>query len=177
MINSTGLATPLGPVGQIGIVVPDIRAMEARYERTFGIDSWLRYTYTPSVVPHLEFRGAPGVFSVHLALGGTDPQIELLEPVAGPSVYHEHLDTVGAGLHHLGVFVDSLDQAIATMTGLGYDPVQLGRGYGLDGDGGFAYFDTARDYHVMLEAIEVPSRRRPGRPDWSETMTLLEETT
>lgn len=46
----------------------------------------------------------------------------------------------------------------------GYDVLQSGRGYGLDGDGGYAYFDTERDFEVIVEAIEVPKRRR--EPDF-----------
>jgi hypothetical protein len=36
----------------------------------------------------------------------------------------------------------------------------LGRGFGLDGDGGVVYFDTESGLGVVLEAIEVPAPRR-----------------
>ena len=41
---------------------------------------------------------------------------------------------------------------------------QTGGGYGLDGDGGYAYFDTVASFGVILELIEVPKRRR--EPDF-----------
>lgn len=47
------------------------------------------------------------------------------------------------------------------VVGRGYRVTQTARGYGLNGDGGFAYFDTERDLGVVVEAIEVPVARRP----------------
>lgn len=163
--------TPLGKVGQVGIVVNDIVASADRYAELFGVDEWLRYTYGPALVPDLGYRGEPAAFSMHIALGGTDPQIELIEPVTGPSVYHEHLRDHGPGIHHLGVHVASFDAAVRAMTGRGYRVLQYGRGYGLDGDGGFAYFDTIADFGITIEAIEVPRRRPAPLDTWNRTTT------
>ncbi|MGW6461491.1 VOC family protein [Streptomyces sp. NPDC055078] len=157
--------TPIGPVGQIGLVVQDIARAADHYGGLFGIGAWDRYTYGPGFVPELEYRGRPSAYSMHIALAGSGPQIELIEPVAGPSLYTAHLDTHGPGLHHLGVFVDCLDEAIATMTGQGYELLQLGRGFGADGDGGFAYFGTAH-HPTLVEAIERPRRRKPPLAAW-----------
>ena len=70
----------------------------------------------------------------------------------------------GEGLHHLGFWVDSLTEAAAEFTASGYEAIQTGAGYGLDGDGGYAYFDTSAELGVILELIEVPKRRR--EPDF-----------
>ena len=51
------------------------------------------------------------------------------------------------------------------MVAAGYDLLQSGYGYGLDGDGGYAYFDTERDFGIIVEALEVPRRRR--EPDFT----------
>lgn len=160
--------TPIGPVGQIGILVADIVAASDHYQRIFGVTEWRRYTYGPGFVPDLWYRGRPTGFSMHIALGGTGPQLELIEPLAAPSIYHEHIRAHGYGIHHLGVFVASLDEAITTMTAHGYELIQYGRGYGLDGDGGFAYFDTSHDHHTTIEAIEVPRRRRAPLVSWAQ---------
>ena len=98
---------------------------------------------------------------MRLALAGAGPQIELIEPLTGPSLYHEWLDEHGEGLHHIGMRVPDLQAGIRDMAERGWDVLQSGRGYGLDGDGGFAYLDTtAEDLGVILELIEVPARRR-----------------
>lgn len=84
--------------------------------------------------------------------------IELLQPVRGPSIYHEWLERHGEGLHHLGFWVDSLDETISVMRRRGFEVLQSGRGLGVHGDGGFAYFDTGGTHGVILEAIEPPSQ-------------------
>lgn len=90
--------------------------------------------------------------------------IEYLQPLEGPSVYHEWLEAHGPGLHHLAFWVDSLDAAVEEMRGAGFELLQSGRGFGAEGDGGFAYFDTERELGVVYEAVEPPSvRREPER--------------
>lgn len=153
------------PIGQIGIVVRDLERALERYSALLGLGPWSGYMYGPTTVPALTYRGQPGGYSMRLALAGGSPQVELLEPLEGPSIYHEWLDSRAEGLHHLGIYIDSLADAIESMTSAGYALLQSGSGYGLDGDGGYAYFDTERDATVILEAIEVPRRRR--EPDFT----------
>ena len=154
--------TPLGSVGQIGIVVPDLTAAIDLYGPMFGIAEWTCYRYTQEFMPWSRFGEESGAFEMEIAMGGAGPQVELIQPLTGPSIYHEFTSLGGSGLHHLGVFVDDLDAAIARMEESGYHITQTARGYGQNGDGGFAYFDTERDLHVVVEAIEIPALRRPG---------------
>jgi methylmalonyl-CoA/ethylmalonyl-CoA epimerase len=153
-------------VGQVGIVVRDLeRALEC-YSARWGLGPWAGYVYGPATVPQLTYRGEPGRYSMRLALAGASPQVELLQPLEGPSIYHEWLESRPPGLHHLAVIVESLAGAIESMAGAGYDLLQSGYGYGLDGDGGYAYFDTEKDFDLVLEAIEVPKRRRAPDFRW-----------
>ncbi len=138
---------------QIGIIVHDLEVAIERYSRIFACTRWIVYTYGPDNVQDLTFRGGEGHFKMRLALADSDPQVELIQPLEGPSLYHEH----GEGLHHIGMRVPDLDEGIRER---GYPVLQSGRGYGLDGDGGFAYLDTEKDLGVILELIEVPQRRR-----------------
>ena len=62
----------------------------------------------------------------------------------------------GEGLHHLGYYVDDIEAAVAAMAERGYAVLQAGRGFGVDGDGAYAYFDTERDFGCVLEAIVGP---------------------
>jgi methylmalonyl-CoA/ethylmalonyl-CoA epimerase len=87
-------------------------------------------------------------------------QHELIQPLDGPSIYHDFLaERPGGGLHHIGLVVPHLDPAVAQMEAAGYRVIQGGRGYGLRGDGGFAYFDTEPTLGVLLELIERPAER------------------
>jgi methylmalonyl-CoA/ethylmalonyl-CoA epimerase len=102
------------------------------------------------------YRGEPAVFAIRLAFSSTTPQLELIQPLAGPSIYDEWLASHSYGMHHLGVVVSSLTDAIAEMRAVGYEVIQSGAGYGPAGDGGHAYFDTADALGYLLEAIEPP---------------------
>jgi methylmalonyl-CoA/ethylmalonyl-CoA epimerase len=149
------------PVGQVGIVVRDLDEALERYTGEWGVGPWRCWTYGPATVPDLGYRGERGEYEMRIALWGESPQVELIEPVRGPSIYHEWLDEHGEGLHHLAVHVESLDEALGEMSASGHEPVQWGRGYGTNGDGGFAYFDTRPLLATYLELIEIPSVRTP----------------
>jgi hypothetical protein len=150
---------------QVGILVRSVADALPRYDALLGGGPWRGYHYHPGTVPELRYRGGPGAYWVTLAFNATTPQVELLEGVEGPSIFHEWLERRGYGLHHLGFWVESLAASISAMNAEGYEVIQAGAGYGLDGDGGFAFFDTERDLGVVLEAIEVPRRRR--EPDFT----------
>jgi catechol 2,3-dioxygenase-like lactoylglutathione lyase family enzyme len=152
-----------GP-SQVGILVDDLESALSRYDSLWGGGPWRCFRYAADTIPVVTYRGEPGRYSIWLAINQTTPQIELIHPVTGPSIYDEWIDRRGPGLHHLGFWVDSLDEAVSAMEAAGYPLLQSGSGYGLDGDGGYAYFDTERDFDVVLEAIEVPARRR--EPDF-----------
>lgn len=154
------------PIGQVGILVSDLERALERYSTLWGLGPWSGFAYGPDTVPALTYRGEPGRYSVRIALAGQSPQVELMEPLTGPSIYHEWLESRREGLHHVAVMVASLHEAIGSMQAAGYDVLQSGSGYGLDGDGGFAYFDTEGDFDIIIEAIEVPSRRRPPDFTW-----------
>jgi len=148
------------PACQIGILVRDLETAARRYSAVWGNGPWRCWTYGPALLSEQRYRGGPARFAVRVALNSATPQIELLQPIEGPSIYEEWLERHGESLHHVAVAVDSLDGAIASMERAGYGCIQLGRGFGLDGDGGFAYFDTEDELGVVLEAVERPANRR-----------------
>lgn len=148
-----------GP-SQIGILVDDLEAALERYDALWGGGPWHCYRYAADTIPSLTYRGRPGEYSIRIAINATTPQIELIHPLTGPSIHDEWIERRGPGLHHLGFWVDSLAETVASMGAAGYAVTQSGGGYGLDGDGGYAYFDTEHDLDLVLEAIELPKRRR-----------------
>lgn len=152
------------PVVQVGLVVRDLERAMAAYSGIWGVGPWRVYAYGPGLLASQTFRGRPAEFSMALALAGSDPQLELIQPLEGESVYTEWLERHGEGLHHVAVEVDSLEQTTREMEDAGYAMIQSGLGFGPDGDGGFAYYDTERDLALVLEAIEEAARiREPER--------------
>jgi catechol 2,3-dioxygenase-like lactoylglutathione lyase family enzyme len=150
---------------QIGILVSGLEAALARYQQFWGLTSWRGFVFGHDTIPCMTYLNNPGRYRVRIAISDSTPQIELLEVLNGPSIYDASIEERGEGLHHLGFWVDSLSAGIAAMKAEGYEPIQTGSGYGLDGDGGFAYFDTRAIFGVIVELIEVPKRRR--EPDFT----------
>jgi hypothetical protein len=98
-----------GPSGslaitQLAIVVKDLRATMELYRRTLGWGPWEVYEFfSPPVLHDTVTRGVPTAFTVHLASTQVGPiNVELLQPVSGPSIFQEWLDSHGEGIHHIG---------------------------------------------------------------------------
>jgi methylmalonyl-CoA/ethylmalonyl-CoA epimerase len=144
-------------VHQVGVVVADIEQAIDAHSRLLGLgrEAWRRASFDRGSVETLTFRGDPASFSMKLAFTGSDPEIELIEPVDGPSIYREWLAERGESIHHLAVLVTSLTQATAAMEAAGFDVIQAGHGFAPQGTGGFAYFDTAHSLGYVLEAVEL----------------------
>jgi methylmalonyl-CoA/ethylmalonyl-CoA epimerase len=158
-------STGIGSIDQVAVVVRDLDAVMERYAAQLGIGPWDIYTYGPHRMHTMTFRGRdqPYVMKLALAQVGTT-QYELIEPVEGPTTYHEYLDQRGEGLHHLGYYVDDIDTEIARMATLGYPLLQSGRGFGVDGDGAYAYFDSEAGLGCIVEAILLP--RQMPEPEY-----------
>lgn len=151
---------PLRQINQVALVVRDLDAAMRRYWETFGIGPWKVYTYGPPLVREMTYRGKPQEYRMRLALAQVgSPVLELIQPLSGDNIYVEHLDRKGEGLHHVGVFVPSFDEAVAEAQRQGFSVLQSGRGYGRHGDGGFAYLDTEALLGMIVELIEVPRER------------------
>lgn len=75
--------------------------------------------------------------------------VELIEPLDGPSTYTEHLDAGGTGIHHIGCFAfDDPRAAVERYEDAGIQVVQSGRFEGLE----FWYLDMREELNgVLLE--------------------------
>jgi methylmalonyl-CoA/ethylmalonyl-CoA epimerase len=148
---------PIKSVDQVAVVVRDLDEAMRRYSEELGIAPWSVYTFTPEWIREMTFRGREQPYSMKLALAQVgETMYELIEPLDGPNTYQEFLDARGEGLHHLGFFVEDLDATIREMQEKGFAVLQSGRGFGVDGDGGYAYFETDGALGCIVEAIELP---------------------
>ena len=149
-------------IDQVAVVVRDLDAAMHEYTEKIGIGPWDVYTYGPHRMHTMTYRGEQRPYVMKLALAFSGPTMyELIESVEGPNVYEEFLAGHGEGLHHLGYYVDDIHAEIANMKSLGYDLLQSGEGFGLHGDGAYAYFDTAGPLGCIIEAIELPKEMPP----------------
>lgn len=153
---------------QIGILVPDIEQAIAGYGSLFGLQDWRVWTYGPDFVPAMTYLGQPAEYEMVLALTDTSPQIELIQPTSGRSIYTDWIEQRGYGLHHIGTVVDDLAGAAGELRAAGFAEIQTGAGYGMHGDGGYAYFDTLEALGLIVELIEVPRVRREPHRRWRD---------
>jgi methylmalonyl-CoA/ethylmalonyl-CoA epimerase len=145
----------LKSIDQVAVVVRNLDTAMREYSEKVGIGPWDVYTYGPHMMHAMTYRGErrPYVMKLALAYKG-DVMYELIESVDGPNIYEEFLEEHGEGLHHLGYYVDDIQAEITTMEQLGFPMIQSGEGFGAEGDGAYAYFDTIASLGCIIEAIE-----------------------
>lgn len=149
-------ALGIASIDQVAVVVRDLDKAMTEY-LALGIGPWQVYTYGPHRCSPMTYRGREQPYVMKLALAMVGPTMyELIESVEGPNCYEDHLAAHGEGLHHLGYAVPDIDIEIARMEAMGYPLLQSGRGFGVDGDGAYAYFDTEGKLGCIVEAIAFP---------------------
>jgi catechol 2,3-dioxygenase-like lactoylglutathione lyase family enzyme len=154
------------PIFQLAFVVRDLEPALERYSALLDVAPWRCYRFGAWHHATCEYRGAPSDFAVRLALNDAEPQLELIEPVEGRSTHRDWLEERGESPHHVGVIVDSVDEAVAEMAAAGYEVVQRGSGFSPQGDGAWAYFDTAAHLGLLVEAVEPPTSMPPVDFTW-----------
>ncbi len=152
-------------VTQVAWVVDDLdRAVETQW-RVFGIGPWHYYLYDRSLLSMMRRHGADTEYAMDTAVANAgSTRLEIVQPVSGDTVYTEFAEKHGfGGIHHFGLAVDSMQEALEAARRAGFAVTMEGAGYGLDGDGYFAYLDTEKVCGITLELMERPKRRRTPR--------------
>jgi len=149
-------------VTQIAIIVEDVEKTAQHYFDLFGIEPWHFYTYKKPLLNQMTYHGQPGDYAMRIALSyfGTT-RIELIQPISGESIYADFIREHGYGVHHIGLRVPNMQKALQDAHSAGLSMTMDGAGFGLDGDGHFAYLDTEKDLGVTIEFIESPQNRVP----------------
>lgn len=143
---------------QIAFVVKDLAAAERFFTEQMGVPRFFRFNDVQ--VHEAVYRGGPGDFHMHLALGyAGDSQIELIQHLSGRSIYKEFLDKRGEGLHHLGFIVPDHEKVIVDFTANGFPVIQSGR-IGNNPGVRFAYFDTEAAIGAIMESIVLDDDTR-----------------
>ncbi len=147
---------------QIGIVVNDLEKAVKQYHKILGTGPWDVYKYAPPEMRDSTYRGKPSDWSILAAftwLGNI--QLEIIQPLKGPSIYYEHLEKRGEGLHHIKEYVDDCQEVIKDFKQKGISVIQSGK-FGL---GEFYYFDTEPLLGISFEISTSGGRKHRG-PDW-----------
>jgi methylmalonyl-CoA/ethylmalonyl-CoA epimerase len=159
------------PFRQLASVVHDLDQAVRAWSGELGIGPWTGYRLEPPRLQETIYRGTRVEFSLRHAFAWQgDVQLELVQPLDGPSIFADHLEAHGEGLHHVGTFVTDHAAAVAQAIAAGFAPLQSARGFGAEGDGAFAYFQHP-SVSLVVELIAPPRVRiepefvyTPGAP-------------
>lgn len=81
--------------------------------------------------------------------------LELMEPLGEPSVWSEHLNERGEGLHHIGFEVKGMGEAVKSVEALGIHPVQRAEYTNPYEKGRYVYFRSEEQLGAMIEFNEL----------------------
>lgn len=138
---------------QVGIVVRDIDKAIAYYEKVWGIGPFVR--------PEISFTektyyGKPSDFKLGLGFCSLGPiEMELIQPLTGPTIHQDFLEKKGEGIHHIGFDVKDLYARLERYQKMGIKILMSGR----TPAGGFAYLDTGNIGNVIVEIFQRAGRR------------------
>lgn len=145
----------LEEISQLAFVVNDAASFAKTYQQLFN-------TNPPVIldVSHTEDMTGQSItpYKTRIALVTVNNiQIEFIQVLEGrPAIYCDFLKRCGPGLHHIGINVADIDEALQQAKENKLKILWSGHVYGVR----FAYLDTLSQFGTILEFIEV----RPPKP-------------
>lgn len=140
-------------ISQIAVVSWDLQKTMEQYTKLLGWGPWNINRLEPPLLHHTEVRGEQVDYSMlnaETSVGGMG--FEILQPLEGPSIYREWLETHGEGLHHIAVMQHSFEESAdfkQRFTEIGSSVLMGGRiGETIE----FYYLDTEPSLKIILES-------------------------
>ena len=146
----------LTKVGQIAMVVKDVEKATAYLQREFGIGPF-------GIVPLSikgTFRGREIEYKIRTGITRLgEVMFEVIEVVEGECALNapEYLPPSGQGVHHIGFFVEDLDEGIKEWEAQGGKVIQRGS---FAPGAGTAYLDTPQHAGILVELIQLPGAKK-----------------
>ncbi len=149
MENTGAGKSPFTKLHHVGVVVRDInKAITFLESMGFGpFEAGGQKTLTIPFKGELHGRPAEWKTTISNAdMGGVE--LELLEPTEGAQALQESLDAAGEGLHHIGVIVEDMDEALEQQTKAGAKVWTRSR---MPGQRNFAYLEGTDIGNIVVE--------------------------
>lgn len=128
-----------------------------------GLGPWRVYTFDSTTVTERTYAGREADFGIKVCFADVgDMALEIMEPLWGPSIFQEFLNTRGEGIHHLAFDAEGRPwpERLATFERRGFPLAQSGRF--MDANA-FAFFGTEAATGTVFETYDIP----PGF-EWPE---------
>lgn len=139
---------------QIGFLVKDIEKTKKQFARFFDVPEPETVNSGEYEVTKTEYRGEPAprakCYMTFFYFG--DLQMELIQPNEEPSLWREHLEQFGEGIHHISFQVKGMQKTISACEQWGMKLLQ--KGEYRRGNGRYAFLDALDDLKVVVELLE-----------------------
>ena len=139
---------------QIGFLVKDIEKTKKQFARFFDVPEPETVNSGEYEVVKTEYRGqpAPKAKCLMTFFYFGDLQMELIQPNEEPSLWREHLEQFGEGIHHISFQVKGMNKTISACEDWGMKLRQ--KGEYRRGNGRYAFMDALNDLKVVVELLE-----------------------
>ena len=147
----------INKIDQIGIVVENCEAAAKMFENLLGIGP---FQILDRGAESMLYKGKPSKIHVKNALCRLNniqiELIEVIEVIEGACVQKDFLDKNGPGLHHIGIYIEDLDNTVNQMEKEGFNLLQKGTA---DGFLNWAYLDTQDKLGFVIELLELKKKK------------------
>jgi len=141
---------------QVAYVIPDLDKAQEWCRRVFGVKHFgtMEAELGSNADAPFFYRGKPAQASIKIALGDMNgTELELIEPRSEGSLWAEHLETRGPGLHHICFMVPEFEPAMTHFQANGFEPIIQGSNKNAGLHVEFAYFDCRTEGASYIELI------------------------
>ncbi|NIH85278.1 dihydroxyacetone kinase subunit DhaL [Amycolatopsis granulosa] len=117
---------------QIAFITRDLEKSMRSWVENLGIGPWTVLTFTEETMKYLKVADQevtePFKFLIAISWIG-DMQLEIIQPVYGPTIYEDHLARKGEGLHHIKEQIpdEDIDRVLAGFRDKGIGVLQTGQ--------------------------------------------------
>ena len=140
---------------QLGFIVRDLEKTKQDVAAFLGVEVPPTVHSGEYSVTQTEYMGQPapraGCEMAFFYFGNL--QVEFIQPNEEPSVWRQHLEEKGEGMHHVAFKVKGMKECIAQVEGAGIPMVQ--KGEYRNGNGRYAYFDARETLKMYFEFLET----------------------
>jgi hypothetical protein len=112
-------------IDQLGYVYKDVRKQASIIEKTYHLQ---KFALLEDIKHAIKYRGKDTEISLTISFGRLlSTQIELIQWNSGDCIYKEFIQEGKEGLHHLGIYVDNLEDYVNSLKRQGFEEIHSGR--------------------------------------------------
>ena len=144
---------------QIAWVTRDIEKSLKAWVENLKVGPWKVFSFTDETVRNLKPVTEPFKFLIAISWMG-DTEVEIIQPVYGPTIYQRFIDEKGEGLHHIKEKIEEKDfeAVLSGYKALDIDVTQTGQFFA---DFHF-YLDTEKKLDFIYELGNCPVQDLPA---------------